>query len=76
MPSTKKGVALENCWGFDGKVHLICQPGENQHSVFNGHRRVHTPKFQSVVAPNGIIANLCWPVGKFVLFAFETIVPL
>ena len=33
--------------------------------MYNGHKRVHAIKFQSVVAPNGLIANLYGPVeGK------------
>lgn len=60
-----KGAALENCWGFvDGTVRPICRPGENQRVMYNGHKRVHALKFQSVVAPNGLIANLYGPVGK------------
>ena len=60
-----KGAALENCWGFvDGTVCPICRPGENQRVMYNGHKRVHALKFQSVVAPNGFIANLYAPVGK------------
>jgi len=58
-----KGAALNNCWGFvDGTVRPICRPGRNQRLVYNGHKRVHALKFQSVVAPNGIIANLYGPV--------------
>ena len=30
--------------------------------LYNGHKRVHAIKFQSVVAPNGLIANLFGPV--------------
>ena len=26
--------------------------------MYNGHKKVHAIKFQSVVAPNGLIANL------------------
>ena len=40
----------------------ICRPGRNQRVVYNGHKRVHALKFQSVVAPNGLIANLYGPV--------------
>ena len=66
-----KGAALENCWGFvDWTVCPICRPGENQRVMYNGHKRVHALKFQSVVAPNGLIANLYGPVGKLMrLFA-------
>ena len=30
--------------------------------MYNGHKKVHAIKFQSVVAPNGLIANLFGPV--------------
>ena len=59
----EKGAALDNCWGFiDGTVRPICRPQRNQRLVYNGHKRVHAIKFQSVVAPNGLIANLYGPV--------------
>lgn len=59
----RKGAALDNCWGFiDGTVRPVCRPGENQRVLYNGHKRVHAIKFQSVVAPNGLIANLFGPV--------------
>ena len=58
-----RGAALENCWGFvGGTVRPICRPGRNQRVVYNGHKRVHALKFQSVAAPNGLIANLYGPV--------------
>lgn len=60
-----KGAALNNCWGFvDGTVRPLSRPGENQRVLYNGHKRVHALKFQSVVIPNGLIANLYGPVGK------------
>ncbi|CAB3996644.1 Hypothetical predicted protein [Paramuricea clavata] len=63
-----KGAALDNCWGFvDGTVRPICRPKRNQKDVYNEscHKRVHALKYQSVVAPNGLIANLYGPVeGK------------
>ena len=61
-----KGAPLETCWGFiDGTVRPPCKPGQNQRALYNGHKRVHSIKFQSVVAPNGLIANLYGPVeGK------------
>ncbi|CAB4043007.1 Hypothetical predicted protein [Paramuricea clavata] len=60
------GAALTNCWGFvDGTVRPIARPNQHQRTVYNGHKRVHAIKFQSVVAPNGLIANLYGPVeGK------------
>ena len=34
-------------------------------NLYNGHKNVHAIKFQSVVAPNGLVANLYGPVeGK------------
>ena len=57
-----KGAPLDNCFGFiDGTVVRISRPQENQRIVYNGHKRVHALKFQSVVIPNGIIANLSGP---------------
>ena len=61
-----KGAALDNCFGFvDGTVRPICRPGKDQRIVYNGHKKVHSLKFQSVVLPNGLIANMYGPVeGK------------
>ena len=60
------GAPLSNCFGFvDGTVRPICRPGEHQRVMYNGHKRVHAIKFQSVATPNGLIANLFGPVeGK------------
>ena len=73
----RKGAALDNCWGFvDGTVRPITRQG--QRVMYNGHKRVHGIKFQSVVSPNGLIANLYGPVGQFVLrfieFSFGTLI--
>ena len=61
-----KGAALDNCFGFiDGTVRPICRPGQDQQIVYNGHKKVHSLKFQSVVLPNGLIANMFGPLeGK------------
>ncbi|CAB3991852.1 Hypothetical predicted protein [Paramuricea clavata] len=61
-----KGAALDNCFGFvDGTVRPICRPKKLQRSVYNGHKRVHAIKFQSVSLPNGLIGHLYRPVeGK------------
>ena len=58
--------ALENCFGFvDGTVRPICKPGKNQRVLYNGHKKVHAIKFQSLAVPNGLVANLFGPVeGK------------
>lgn len=62
----RKGSPLDNCFGFvDGTVRPVCRPGTlNQRLLYNGHKRVHGIKFQSVVTPNGMIANMYGPVGK------------
>ena len=43
----------------------ISRPGEMQRIVPNGYKRIRALKLQSVVTPNGLIANLFGPVGKF-----------
>ena len=59
----RSGAALENCWGFiDGTVRPVCRPGENQRAIYNGHKRVHSVKFQSVALPNGLVGHLYGPV--------------
>ena len=43
----------------------ICRPGQNQKCLYNGHKKVHAIKFQSITAPSGLVANLFGPVeGK------------
>ncbi len=61
-----KGAALPNYFGFvDGTIRQISWPGKNQRIVYIGHKRVHVLRFQSVALPNGPIANLYGPVGKY-----------
>ena len=56
------GAPLQNCFGFvDGTVRPIARPKYHQRSVYNGHKRVHAMKFQSIVLPNGMICNLSGP---------------
>ena len=63
-----KGGPLDNCFGFvDGTVRHISRPNERQRIVYNGHKRVHALKFQSLSLPNGLIGNLFGPVGEFVI---------
>lgn len=64
-----KGAPLQNCFGFiDGTVRPIARPDTNQRIVYNGHKRVHAIKFQSVTLPNGIIGHLYGPTGKGIFF--------
>ena len=52
----------DNCWGLiDGTIPPICRPRKDQYILYNGYKKVHAIKFQSVVVPNGLIANLYDP---------------
>lgn len=73
----RKGAPLNNCFGFiDGTVRPISKPGRHQRLVYNGHKRVHALKFQSVALPNGLIGNLYGPVGMYAyvlsMFLFQS----
>ena len=58
-----KGAALSNCWGFvDGTVRPICRPSQHQEVMYNGHKRIHALKFQTVKTPNDLMAHLYEPV--------------
>ena len=62
---TAKGAPLDNCFGFiDGTIRAIARPEQHQRILYNGHKRVHALKFQSIALPNGLIGNLYGPVGK------------
>ena len=62
-----KGAPLSNCFGFiDGTVRPMCRPEKNQRHVYNGHKRVHCLKFQNICLPNGLIANLSGPWGRYI----------
>ena len=58
-----KGSPLETVWGFiDGTVRAICRPSVHQKVAYNGHKRVHALKYQSVTTPDGLIVDLFGPV--------------
>ncbi|XP_078378299.1 uncharacterized protein LOC144661419 isoform X1 [Oculina patagonica] len=58
-----KGAPLEQCWGFiDGTPRPIARPTRSQHIMYSGHKRTHCIKFQSVQAPNGLIAHMFGPI--------------
>ncbi|XP_067122849.1 uncharacterized protein, partial [Centruroides vittatus] len=62
---TAKGASLANCWGcIDGTARPICRPKTHKRVVFSGHKRIHCLKFQSVVTPDGTIANLFGPIEE------------
>ncbi|KAK7481138.1 hypothetical protein BaRGS_00027571 [Batillaria attramentaria] len=57
-----KGAPLNNCWGLiDGTAREMTRPSEDQRHVFSGHKRKHVLKFQSIMAPNGLVVNLSGP---------------
>ena len=45
-----------------GTIHFTCRPTRFQQQVYSGHKRGHGLKYQSIVLPNGLIANLYGPV--------------
>lgn len=46
-----KGAPLTHCFGFvDGTVRAMCRPIHHQREVYNGHKRCHGVKFQSIMA--------------------------
>ena len=47
----------------------IGRSNQQQRIVYNGHKRVHSLKFQSVALPNGLIANMYGPVGKLLMYS-------
>ena len=58
----QQGAPLDNCFGFvDGTVRGIARTKCNQRVMYNGYKRVHSIKFQSVVTPDGLISNLTGP---------------
>ena len=67
-----RGAPLDNCLGFiDGTVRPICRPKQDQRMVYNGHKRIHALKFQSLALPNGLIGHLYGPLGKYCIFVLE-----
>jgi nuclease HARBI1 len=59
----KSGGAVRGVWGFvDGTLRKTCRPSRFQKMAYSGHKRCHGIKFQSVVTPDGLIAQLFGPV--------------
>ncbi|CAM9357653.1 unnamed protein product [Chrysoparadoxa australica] len=57
----KGGVgSLTNVWGFiDGTIREISRLTEGQREVYNGWKRLHGLKYQSITTPDGILRE-CW----------------
>ena len=51
----------------------IARPGTNQRILYNGHKRVHSLKFQAVAIPNGLIAHFSGPFGKNLIYSLAKI---
>ena len=63
---SRKGAPLNNCFDFiDGNVRPFSRPGSGQRIVYNGHKRVHVLKSQSMALPNGLIGNIFGPIGEY-----------
>lgn len=57
-----KGSLLDDCARFiDETIRSICRPSQNQKPFYNGHKRVHSFKFQSIVFPDGIVVFMDGP---------------
>ncbi|XP_049900259.1 uncharacterized protein LOC126390142 [Epinephelus moara] len=57
------GARLDNCFGFiDCTVQPIARPGTDQRTLYNGHKRVHSLKFQATALPSGLTGNIYGPV--------------
>ncbi|ETI40954.1 hypothetical protein F443_13791 [Phytophthora nicotianae P1569] len=67
------GSPYTNVWSFvDGTVRGVCRPVPRrvhhkkrkllgQQSIYNGHKRKHALKFQTLVTPDGLISHLFGP---------------
>mmetsp|Transcript_37787 Transcript_37787/g.48702 ORF Transcript_37787/g.48702 Transcript_37787/m.48702 type:complete len:131 (+) Transcript_37787:202-594(+) len=59
----KSQGAIDNCFGFiDGTARHICRPFKVQEAAYNGHKRYHAIKFQSIVTPDGFCVSMFGPV--------------
>ena len=62
---SREGAPLDNCFGFVSEaVRPISRPEKGQRIVYNGQKRGHALKFQSLSLPNGLIGNLYGAVGE------------
>ncbi|KAF0715740.1 hypothetical protein AaE_011261 [Aphanomyces astaci] len=61
---SNRGGEIDNVWGLiDGTVRGCCRPsgGTEQRTMYNGHKRKHVIKFQTVVTPDGLISHVFGP---------------
>jgi hypothetical protein len=59
----KSNGAANNVWGFiNGTMQRMCHPQFQQQVFYSGHKTCHGIKFQSGIAPDGLIACFYGPV--------------
>ncbi|PWW78875.1 hypothetical protein C7212DRAFT_156669, partial [Tuber magnatum] len=59
----ERNAPLNSCWDFvDETLRPIARPIYGQESLYNGWKRMHCLKYQTVIAPDGIIIQLYGPV--------------
>ncbi|PGH12606.1 hypothetical protein AJ80_06665 [Polytolypa hystricis UAMH7299] len=68
----------DRVWGYiDGTLQRTTRPGENQRSVYSGHKHYHGFKFQAVLTPDGLLSSVFGPVvgscGDWMLFQQSSI---
>jgi hypothetical protein len=55
-------LGLQGVWALiDGTFLQICRPKRGQESIYNGYKRHHGLKFQSLISPDGIIQDMFGP---------------
>ena len=63
LSKRKLNTPLDRCFGFvDGTVRPTARPKYGQRASYNGHKRTHALKYQSVMTPRGILAHLWGPI--------------
>lgn len=56
------GAPAPRCIGFiDGTIRACARPSRRQEFFYSGYKKLHGLKFQSIVAPNGLIVDLFGP---------------
>ncbi|TFY73874.1 hypothetical protein EWM64_g10139 [Hericium alpestre] len=59
----QQGGPSTSVFGFvDCTIRRICRPSEYQRQAYNGHKKVHSLKFQAVVLLNGMFDHLFGPM--------------
>ena len=57
------GAPAPRCISFvDGTLRSCARPGENQEELYSGYKKQHGVKFQTCVAPNGLISDFFGPI--------------